>query len=239
MLAAAALAAPTPRLADAPKAVVSDKIKDRFVPAPLDRQRIDGLLGRRMRVNLEGRLLHVDEAALLSGFEKRPGSHPWIGEHIGKFLDAASRTWAYTGDERLKTMLDRMVHNLIVMQLPDGYLGTYAADQRWTSWDVWVHKYCLLGLLSYYRVTGDKPALEIARNSADLLVKTFGDGPGQRDILRSGTHVGMAATSVLEPMCILYRYTGDAALPRFRPLPGALLGPAARAPDHSLADPNR
>ncbi|HEX8985997.1 MAG TPA: beta-L-arabinofuranosidase domain-containing protein, partial [Bryobacteraceae bacterium] len=209
MLAAAALAASTPRLADAPKPVVSDKIKDRFVPAPLDRQRIEGLLGLRMRVNLEGRLLHVDEAALLGGFEKRPGSQPWIGEHIGKFLDAASRTWAYTGDERLKTLLDRTAHNLIAMQLPDGYLGTYTADQRWTSWDVWVHKYCLLGLLAYYQVTGDAPALETARNVADLLVKTFGDGPGQRDILRSGTHMGMAATSVLEPMCVLYRYTGE------------------------------
>jgi DUF1680 family protein len=209
MLAVAALAAPTPRLADAPNPVVPDKVKDRFVPAPLDRQRIEGLLGRRMRVNLEGRLLRVDEGALLGGFEKRPGSHPWIGEHVGKFLDAASRTWAYTGDERLKLLVDRMAHNLIAMQLPDGYLGTYTAEQRWTSWDVWVHKYCLIGLLSYYQVTGQAPALETARNVGDLLVKTFGDGPGLRDILRSGTHRGMAATSVLEPMCMLYRYTGE------------------------------
>src|SRR5208283_564765 len=32
---------------------------------------------------------------------------------------------------------------------------------------------------------------------------------GQRDIIASGTHVGMAATSVLEPMVNLYRFTGD------------------------------
>ncbi len=162
-----------------------------------------------MRVNVEGRLLHIDEGALLGGFEKRPGSHPWIGEHIGKYLDAASRAWAYTGDERLKLALDRMAHNLIAMQLPDGYLGTYTEEQRWTSWDVWVHKYCLIGLLSYYQVTGDAPALETARRVADLLVTTFGEGPGQRDILRSGTHMGMAATSILEPFCVLYRYTGE------------------------------
>jgi DUF1680 family protein len=188
---------------------VIDKIKDRFVPAPLDRQRIQGLLGRRMRVNLEGRLLHVDEPALLEGFQKPPGAHPWIGEHIGKFLDAASRTWAYSGDERLKAMLDRMARDLMVTQLPDGYLGTYTDSLRWTSWDVWVHKYDLIGLLSYYQVSGYPPALETARKVGDLLVNTFGSGPGQRDIINSGTHVGMAATSVLEPMCMLYRYTGE------------------------------
>jgi DUF1680 family protein len=209
LLAAAALGAPGPRLADAPEPAVSDKVSDRFVPAPYDTQRIRGLLGERMRVNLEGRLLRVNEAALLAGFQKRPGNHAWIGEHIGKFLDAAANTWAYSGDGRLKTMMDRMARALIACQLPDGYLGTYTEDQRWTSWDVWVHKYDLIGLLSYYRVTGDQPALDAAKKAGDLLARTFGTGPGQRDIIKSGTHVGMAATSVLEPVAMLYRYTGE------------------------------
>jgi hypothetical protein len=43
----------------------------------------------------------------------------------------------------------------------------------------------------------------------DLLARTFGDAPGQRDIVTAGEHMGMAATSVLEPMCRLYRFTGD------------------------------
>ena len=93
-------------------------------------------------------------------------------------------------------------------QLPDGYLGTYTDDKRWTSWDVWVHKYDLLGLLSYSRATGNTAALETAKRIGDLLCRTFGTGPGQRDIILSGTHVGMAATSVLEPMVYLYRVTG-------------------------------
>jgi uncharacterized protein len=209
LLAAAALGAPAPRLAEAPKPVVADKIKDRFVPVPYDRQKIRGLLGERMRVNLEGRLLHVDQAALLAGFQKRPGNQPWIGEHAGKFLDAAANTWAYTGDQRLKVIMDRMAQELIATQLPDGYLGTYTDNQRWTSWDVWVHKYDLIGLLSYYRVTGSQPALAAARKIGDLLALTFGEGASQRDILKSSTHVGMAATSVLEPMAMLYRYTGE------------------------------
>ncbi len=44
---------------------------------------------------------------------------------------------------------------------------------------------------------------------ADLLCSTFGNGPGQRDIIDAGWHMGMAPTSVLEPMVLLYRLTGE------------------------------
>jgi DUF1680 family protein len=189
--------------------VVADKIADQFTPAAFERQRIEGILGDRMRVNLEGRLLRVDEKALIDCFQHRPGPQEWAGEHAGKFLHAAANTYLYSGDERLKTLMDRMARNLVATQLPDGYLGTYTDDKRWTSWDVWVHKYDLLGLLNYYQTTGDEPALAASRKIGDLLVRTFGTGAGQRDIIAAGTHVGMAATSVLEAMANLYRFTGD------------------------------
>lgn len=190
-------------------AVVPDKVADQFVPAPYGDQRIGGILGDRMRVNLEGRLLHVDEQAILQCFQHRPGEQAWSGEHAGKFLHAAANTWLYTHDEHLKTLMDRVAKEMIASQLPDGYLGTYTDDQRWTSWDVWVHKYDLIGLISYYRATGYTPALDASQRIGDLLCRTFGPGSGQRDIIQSGTHVGMAATSVLEPMVNLYRVTGN------------------------------
>ena len=43
----------------------------------------------------------------------------------------------------------------------------------------------------------------------DLLIRTFGPGPGRRSLIGAGTHVGMAATSVLEPIVQLYRVTDD------------------------------
>ena len=118
--------------------------------------------------------------------------------------------------------MDRVAHELIATQKDDGYLGTYTDDKRWTSWDVWVHKYDMLGLLAYYRVTGDKSALTAAEKVGDLLVDTF--GVGKRDIIQSGEHVGMAATSVLEPMVYLYHWTGRRTLPQILPLPGFCLG---------------
>ena len=188
-------------------AVVPDRVADRFVPTPFEQQRIDGLLGQRMRVNLEGRLLAVDEPRLLKGFEQPPGEQAWIGEHIGKYLDAACNVWRLTHDERLKTQMDRMAHRLIAAQHSDGYLGTYSNDKRWTAWDVWVHKYDLIGLLNYYQTMNDSGALAASRRIGDLLSQTF--GPGKRDIIAASTHVGMAATSVLEPMVQLYRLTGE------------------------------
>lgn len=170
---------------------------------------IGGYIGNRYDKNLENRLLKVDEVGLLDGFVNRPGKHRWIGEHIGKYLEAAANTWGITKDARLKTQMDRMAQRLMSAQKPDGYLGTYVPENYWTSWDVWSHKYDLYGLLAYYRVTGDPEALKTCVKIGDLIVKTFGEGPGQRNILKSGSHVGMAATSILDPMLDLYMWTGD------------------------------
>ena len=183
--------------------------QDRFVPAPYKGQTIGGVLGERMKINLEKRLLRVDEKSITDGFHNRPGTHPWIGEHAGKFLHAAANSWELSGDERLKTLMDRIARSVIAGQLPDGYLGTYTENQRWTSWDVWSHKYNLIGLLRYYEATGYEPALQASRKMGDLLIRTFGEGPGQRDIIAASTHAGMAASSVLEPICTLYRLTND------------------------------
>lgn len=178
---------------------------------------IQGWLGGRIAVNASRRLVHVDTAPLLAGFQHKPGSHPWIGEHVGKWLHAATLAWASTGDAALRSKLDQVASALIAAQESDGYLGTYVADKRFglhdgADWDVWSHKYCLIGLLTYHQYTGHAAALQASRKAADLLIATF---PVQRSILAAGTHEGMAATSVLEPVVLLYRITGQARYLRF------------------------
>jgi len=180
---------------------------------PLDPSavRLGGWLGARIDANVRGRLEVVDTVPLLAGYIKKPGEHPWIGEHIGKWLHAATLAWAYTGDETLRRKLDAAASQLVAAQEPDGYLGTYLPAQRFgvypgADWDVWSHKYSIIGLLTYYRYTGNQPALEAARRAGDLLIATF---PAKKSIIAAGTHMGMAATSVLEPIVELYRVTGD------------------------------
>ncbi len=180
-----------------------------FKAIPLQNQQYSGYLNTRFKQNLQQRLLKVDEFGLLGSYMHRPGIHPWAGEHIGKYLETASNVWKLTHDADLKKQMDRMMYVLMNTQLSDGYLGTYTSDQYWTSWDVWSHKYNLHGLLAYYTATGYKPALESCKKMGDLLCKTFGKKPGQLDIILAGTHIGMAATSVLDAMVELYKYTAD------------------------------
>ncbi len=198
-------AEPIVRLADKVPAAVADR-QDIQVP---DCVHLSGMLGQRIqRSDLDRLLQVVDCNELLAGFQHRPGCQDWIGEHYGKWLDAATLAWAYTGDTRLRAKMDKTVAELLKCQLPDGYLGTYLDKNRWTSWDVWVHKYNLIGLITYMQYTGDITPLPACRKMADLMCKEFGDKPGQRDIV-NGEHAGMAPGSVLEPMVRLYRLTGE------------------------------
>jgi len=172
---------------------------------------LGGWLGARVALNASVRLRTLDTAPLLEGFKHKPGSHPWIGEHIGKWLHAATLAWSNNGDPALRAKLDGVVRELIAAQEADGYLGTYTADKRLAlhdgaDWDVWSHKYGLIGLLTYHQYTGHAGALRASRKAADLLMGTF---PARRSILAAGTHEGMAATSVLEPVVLLYRITGE------------------------------
>lgn len=187
--------------------VVANTIADKYVSAYY--QHIGGYLGYRLDVNLEKRLLQIDSATILAGVEHRPGAQTWIGEHVGKFLFSASKTYACSHDPRLRSLMDAMVRTYITCQLPDGYLGTYLVKDRWTEWDVWAHKYAIIGLLNYYSVTGYQPALETAERSADLICRTFGDDSAKRDLMPAGEHDGLAPGSILEPMVDLYRYTAN------------------------------
>ena len=174
---------------------------------------LTGWLGKRVAHSETNRLLQVDLTPLLAGYKSRPGSHPWIGEHIGKWLHASTLAWQNTGDARLKAKISGAVRELIACQEPDGYLGTYEKSQRFglypgADWDVWSHKYNLLGLLTWWKFTKDRAALDCCKRMGDLLCRTFGTGPGQKSLNAAGTHRGMAATSVLEPMALLHRATG-------------------------------
>ena len=205
ILTGALLAKAAPLEPDAVACAVADR-QDFQMP---DRVRLTGWAGLRLQANEMNRLVKLDPARLLEGYRKRPGRQSWDGEHVGKWLHAATLAWVYTGDPALRRKLDEVVTELAQCQLADGYLGTYLDKDRWTDWDVWAHKYNLIGLITYMRYTGNREPLPVCRRMGDLLCATFGDDGGKRDILKAGHHVGMAPTSVLEPMVLLYRMTGE------------------------------
>ena len=190
-----------------PLSVIKDKVTDIFISVAYSNTLPTGYLAERMKVNSEKRLLQINLESILVPYRHRPGIQEWTGEHVGKFLHAAALEYTNTRSPEIKKRMDYAAKSLIATQLPDGYLGTYLDKDRWTSWDVWSHKYNLIGLLAYYKVTGYKPALLSCKKMANLLCITF--GKNKLDIIKSGTHVGMAPTSILEPMVELYRFTGE------------------------------
>jgi DUF1680 family protein len=186
---------------------VAGDVADKAEPIRPGQVHFTGWLSKRIDANWKNRLLTVSLDERLRPFSVKNESEGWSGEHIGKWLHAAALTWQYTQDPALGKRMEEAVAALVAAQGPDGYLGTYTQQHRWTGWDVWCHKYNLIGLLAYYRCTGDRRALEAARKIGDLLINTFGEG--KRDIVAAGAHVGMAATSMLEPVVLLYRETRD------------------------------
>src|ERR1700678_4571373 len=103
---------------------VSPAVPPALHPLTPSAVRIGGWLGARIDANESRRLLVVDTEPLLDGYRHRPGNQPWIGEHVGKWMHAATLAWAYSGDEALRRKLDTVAAALIATQEPDGYLGT-------------------------------------------------------------------------------------------------------------------
>lgn len=176
-----------------------------------------GLLDSRVDLWRNERLWHViEDGYLLSGYESKPGTHAWQGEHVGKWLHAATLAHQETGDKKLGKKLKETVDRLIASQEENGYLGTYAEKKRFynvpagNGWDIWSHRYNLYGLLTYEKFHPDKNIVKACEKMADLLIDTYGQG--KADITKYGSRQGISSMTLLESIMMLYERTNQ---PRF------------------------
>lgn len=190
--------------------VVRNKITDACEPVGYAGQCFGpaSYLGRRVEITFRTGLLQTfDVQGYLDSFGT---NRKWpTGEYLGKIMQGLSRMHLYTGDVAAREWLDRIVGKWRTIQTHDGWLGTTA---RFKSWDIWEHKYVLLGLVDYFALTGDEHALKAARKIGDLYCASI--GPDLGDINQSG-HWALGSASILEPMTYLYRFTGDPKYLRF------------------------
>jgi DUF1680 family protein len=181
---------------------------------------LHGLLGDALRANASGRLSHfiVDERSpAIAIFDARHVAQnqegDWYGEHAGKWLYAAAKSAARSGDAALIAQVRRVADFLVSRQEADGYLGTYAPWRRFTvkhppkpkswngepvprTWDIWIHAYLILGLVEVHRHFADLRYLDAARRIGDLCWRSLSDGG--IDICELGNHHGMSATVLLD-----------------------------------------
>ena len=174
-----------------------------------------GILGERTDLWRNNRLWFVfNSNFLLSGFEKPPGEHLWQGEHVGKWLHAATLDYEATKDPRLKQALDITVERLLKTQSANGYIGTYSSETRFyntpadkTGWDIWTQRYNLYGLLTYEKFHPDERIVTACKKNVDLLIEIFGEG--KNDITKYGTRQGLSSTTLLESIVMLYERTQE------------------------------
>lgn len=186
---------------------LSAEIQNKVNPIPLQNVQIGGFLGEKIDLVIKNRIKAQDPDYLVEPFRHRTETRWWQSEFWGKWFLSAVDAYKYTGDAELKLNLEKAIDGLLATQTPDGYIGNYAPDTQLKAWDVWGRKYSLLGLLAYYELTKDSTVLTAAQNLADHLLKQI--GPGKADIAKLGNHRGMAAGSILEPIVLLYNFTGE------------------------------
>jgi len=151
-----------PSFAAVTEPVVNDSVTDQYHPFAFDRQNLSGLLAARIRANIEGYLEPLGQ-----------GDPTVIG--IGAYLDAAANSFDYTHDRNLGAAMEKVAK--IAMEPTSGQ--RVETQSR------------LMGLLSYYRVTGNEAALSKCRQLGNEILAQ------------------PAAPTSLESMVWLYRYSGD------------------------------
>ncbi len=179
-------------------------VLEAWIPANIQ---ISGYLGEKIDLCINQRIKKEDVAQLIEPFKSRNETSRWQSEFWGKWILSAIAAYEYNHDPELLKIIQNAVSRLLETQTQDGYIGNYAPEAQLKNWDIWGRKYTLLGLLAYYDISADQKALEAAKKLADNLLTQV--GPGKADIIKTGNFRGMPSSSILEPMVLLYRHTGE------------------------------
>jgi DUF1680 family protein len=182
-------------------------IQDKFLLNNDGTTRLQGYLGNKIDLCITNRIKAQNEDYLVEPFRHREEIKNWQTEFWGKWICSAAGAYRYTHDPELLKIIKNSALSLMNAQTNDGYIGNYADSSHLEGWDIWGRKYTLLGLLNCYDVCNDKNILHAAVRLADHLLSEV--GTGKRNIVKTGSYRGMASCSVLEPVVLLYRQTGE------------------------------
>lgn len=192
-----------------PSKLPQNVIANEFSINLMDSLQLKGFLGSKLELSIAHGVKEQDVEALVNPFKYRTETHLWQSEFWGKWITSAIQAYQFTKDPVLLQKIEKAVDGLISTQTPDGYIGNYADDAHLQQWDIWGRKYCLLGLIAYYDLNPrtNTKALDAAKRLADHLLTEV--GPGKANIVLTGNYRGLASSSVLEPIVLLYKRTGD------------------------------
>ena len=175
-----------------------------------------GFLAQRFTAN---RLKRLKDPMLSEQFirlheQKTDDGWFWMGEQIGKWLDASAYAALSTGDDDLLKHVHEIIDRLARSQEIDGYLGITQRNHRnpVRGMDLYEMYYVLHGLLTCADLLQSETALRIACRLGDMITRTWGTEPGQFPLAGrypGNGHDGGEGTLILEPMALLAMQSGD------------------------------
>ncbi|MGQ8337171.1 glycoside hydrolase family 127 protein [Sunxiuqinia sp. A32] len=189
------------------KEYVNQAVVNYFSLIPADHTVLEGYLGDKINLCIENRVKVQDAEYLIEPFRRREETRFWQTEFWGKWITSAIGAYQYNRDPEMLKIIQKAVAGLLATQTQEGYIGNYAHDAHLQQWDIWGRKYTLLGLLAYYDISGDKNVLMAATKLVDHLMTEV--GPGKANVVKTGNYRGMPSSSVLEPVILLYKRTGE------------------------------
>jgi DUF1680 family protein len=185
-------------------------INDELTPIPHGSIQIGGYVGEKLDLCLENRVMAQDIDRLITPFQLRNDENwGFRSEFWGKWFTSAMLGYGYSPTDENRAVIDKAIKSLVQTQTPDGYIGTYPDEHHLKDWDIWGRKYVLLGLIAYYDQIQDQNILRVAENVADHLILEAGPESGI-NLTETGWigWKGLASSSVLEPISLLYQRTG-------------------------------
>ncbi len=193
------------------------KVEDKFKSLPPNSIRLYGVIGSELNRSIKG-ITAKNVDMLVYPFKVRAEMNTWRSEFWGKWFTSLAWAYDYTSTAEIDKILKYATSELIKTQDAKGAIKTVVPDWEFRlmghptnfenmTWDVWGRKYVLLGLLAEYERTSDKHVLNSAMRHADYIIERIGDG--KKDISDIGMWFGIASSSILEPMALLYQYTGE------------------------------
>lgn len=181
------------------------------LPSRIDLRQVNvgGEIGRRIDVTVQNNLMVLDpDEDFLKPFQQRPRPNcAYIG--LGKLIDSLVRFAAYTDDEEVIARKKYVVDATIQSQEDDGYIGTFAPDQRmWRLWDIHEMTYIVNGLVTDYNYFEEKASLDAAVKLMDYIIARWSADPDKLGEKINIT-VFMAVTGLEETLLMLRDATGD------------------------------
>ncbi len=184
-------------------------IKDQLVSIDMADVRVGGEIGRRIDITVKNNLLLLDaDRDFLPPFQMKNGRDGSY-KALGKLIDAAVKMAYNTGDAKVIALKNHLISEIIKTQGTDGYIGNMIPENRmWKVWDLHEMNYIIFGLISNYKLFGNKLSLAAAKKAADYIIKNWSSMPADWE---KTTEIAafVSVTGLDRTMFTLYGVTGD------------------------------